>query len=160
MNTSNERVRLLRAELNLTMEEFGAELGVSRAAISNIENGNRNLTNQMAGAICNKFGVSEDWLKTGSGSMFVRSIADTASRFAAENGLGTIEESLIREYLNLSEHERDIFRKYLKRVVIDITAADDEPTIDQKVAAYRAELEAEAASGKLQASQTTVEEEA
>lgn len=153
MSTSNERVRLLRTELNLTMETFGAELGVSRAAISNIENGNRSLTNQMAGSICNKFGVSEEWLKSGTGNMFIQTANDAVSKFALENGLYPMEETLIREYLKLRDDERAVFRKYLKHVLSELTA-DEEPTIDEKVASYRAELEAEAANSKLGASQT------
>ena len=153
MSTSNERVRLLRTELDLTMEAFGAKLGVSRAAISNIENGNRSLTNQMAGSICNKFGVSEEWLKSGTGNMFIQTANDAVSKFALENGLYPMEETLIREYLKLRDDERAVFRKYLKHVLSELTA-DEEPTIDEKVASYRAELEAEAANSKLGASQT------
>lgn len=153
MSTSNERVRLLRTELDLTMEAFGAKLGVSRAAISNIENGNRSLTNQMAGSICNKFGVSEEWLKSGTGNMFIQTANDAVSKFALENGLYPMEETLIREYLKLRDDERAVFRKYLKHVLSELTA-DEEPTIDEKVASYRAELEAEAANSKLEASQT------
>lgn len=155
MSTANERVRSLRKELDLTMEEFASKLGVTRASISNIENGNRNLTSQMASSISNKFGISEDWLRTGSGEMRIKTINDSAAKFAEENGLGELEETLIREYLRLSENERNVFRRYLKNVVAEIkTAAVEELTIDQKVSDYRRELEEEAASGKSEASQT------
>ena len=157
--TKGERIKEIRLQLGdngkkMTLEEFGQRLGVSKNAISNIENGNRNLTDQMCKSICREFGVSEEWLLTGNGHPWKSKKEDVASIFASENGLSSIEESLIREYLNLSEHDRSVFRKYLKRVILDITAADEEPTIDEKVASYRAELEAEAANSKLGASQT------
>lgn len=68
----NERVRVLRKELGLTMEEFGKRLGVGKSAISGIENGNRGLTDQMAVSICREFGISETWLKTGEGEKRVQ----------------------------------------------------------------------------------------
>lgn len=66
----NERIRQLRKELDLTMERFGKKLGVTRTAISNIESGNRNLTEQMIKSVCREFNVNEEWLRTGQGEMF------------------------------------------------------------------------------------------
>lgn len=152
--TDGERVKEIRKKNGLTLEKFGERLGVAKTTISRIENGVNGLTDQMCKSICREFRVSEEWLKTGGGKMEASDITDAASIFASENGLTQMEESLIREYLNLSDHDRSVFRKYLKRVILDITAADEELSIDEKVASYRAELEAEAANSKLGASQT------
>ena len=155
MNTMNERVREVRQHLGLTMEEFGARLGVSRAAISNIENGNRNLTSQMSTAICKTFNISEAWLQSGTGDMVVMTPDDAAAVFASDNGLTKMEEVLIREYFQLKEEEREVFRRYLKRVIAGLneTELEETPTIDEKVEDYRHELEAQAASHKSEASQ-------
>lgn len=67
--TQGERVREVRKTQGLTLEKFGERLGVGKGAISAIENNNRNLTDQMAKAICREFGVSESWLRTGEGEM-------------------------------------------------------------------------------------------
>ena len=69
--TQGERVKEVRKTLDLTLEEFGERLGVTKVAISNIEKGNRNLTDQMSKAICREFNVSEEWLRDGTGNMFV-----------------------------------------------------------------------------------------
>ena len=45
--TQGERIREVRNTLGLTLEKFGDRLGVTKVAISNIEKGNRNLTEQM-----------------------------------------------------------------------------------------------------------------
>lgn len=63
--TINERIKFLRKSLDLTIEKFGGALGVTRAAISNIENGNRGVTEQMLKAICREFDVREEWLRDG-----------------------------------------------------------------------------------------------
>lgn len=69
--TQGERVKEVRKTLDLTLEKFGEQLGVTKVAISNIEKGNRNLTDQMSKAICREFNVSEEWLRDGTGNMFV-----------------------------------------------------------------------------------------
>lgn len=69
--TQGERVKELRKSLGLTLEKFGDRLGVTKVAISNIEKGNRNLTEQMKKSICREFNVDYIWLTTGLGEMFV-----------------------------------------------------------------------------------------
>ena len=68
--TQGERVKEVRKSLNLTMEQFGNKLGVTKVAISNIEKEKRNLTEQMSRAICRELNASEQWLKTGEGEMY------------------------------------------------------------------------------------------
>lgn len=69
--TRGERVREARKSLDLTLEKFGERLGVGKTAVSNIECGNRSLTDQMCKSICREFNISEDWLRDGTGDMFV-----------------------------------------------------------------------------------------
>ena len=69
----NERIRALRKALNLTMEQFGKRIGVSKSTISNIENGNRDATEHMIKSICREFGADYIWLTTGESEMFVES---------------------------------------------------------------------------------------
>lgn len=76
MDRINERVRMVRTSERLnqdekmTMEKFGQRLGVTRMAISNIESGGRNVTEQMQMAICREFNVNPEWLRSGTGPMF------------------------------------------------------------------------------------------
>lgn len=72
--TQGERVKAIRKAKEMTMEKFGKRLGVTRTAISNIESGNRGVTEQMLTSICREFNVNEDWLRTGAGgpeNMFI-----------------------------------------------------------------------------------------
>ena len=66
-----DRIHELRTTLNLTLEKFGKRLGVTKVAISNIEKGNRNVTDQMRKSICREYGVNEIWLTSGTGKMFI-----------------------------------------------------------------------------------------
>lgn len=65
----NKRLRDIRSSLGLTLKEFGKRLGVSDAAISRLEKGERNLTDQMILSICREYNISEKWLRTGEGKM-------------------------------------------------------------------------------------------
>lgn len=66
----NERVRELRKALNMTLEVFGAKIGIKKSSLSQIENGVNNLTEQNILLICKEFNVNEEWLRTGEGEMF------------------------------------------------------------------------------------------
>lgn len=69
----NERIKILRKELGLTLEKFGEPLGVKKAAISKIEKGENNVTEQMQKLICREYNVDYIWLTTGEGEMFLDS---------------------------------------------------------------------------------------
>lgn len=66
----NERVKVLRAALHLSQEAFGKRLGVTGTAVSRMESGDRDVTEQMKLAIMREFNVREEWLRNGTGEMF------------------------------------------------------------------------------------------
>ena len=70
-NCLNTRLNAIRKSVLLSQEEFGKKLGITGAAISKIESGNRNVTEQMTLAIIREFDVNEQWLRTGEGEMFL-----------------------------------------------------------------------------------------
>lgn len=65
-----ERIRQLRLEINLNQADFAEHLGIGQAALSALEKGIRNVTDRNISLICDKFSVSENWLRTGEGEMF------------------------------------------------------------------------------------------
>ena len=101
-----ERIKELRKSLGLTLEEFGKKLGVGKSAISNIENGSRNLTDQMALSIRREFNVCEEWLRYGTGDMFEPAASDDLDALAKEYHLNNSEKILIDRYIKLDESSR------------------------------------------------------
>lgn len=77
----NERIFELREILGLSQEAFGNILGIKRAAVSLIETGKNKLTDSNIKLICTKFSVNEDWLRCGSGEMFI--VLDSDEEFDA-----------------------------------------------------------------------------
>ena len=71
----NNRFKELRKNLNMSQEEFGKLLGLSKSGVSDIESGRRNVTEQHLIMLKNSKDlgkpISEEWLRTGEGEMFL-----------------------------------------------------------------------------------------
>lgn len=65
--TEGERIKQIRKENHMTLEQFGNKVGVAKTTISRIENGINNVTEQMRRSICREFRVDPIWLATGEG---------------------------------------------------------------------------------------------
>lgn len=109
--TQGERIREARKALNLTLEKFGSKLGVGKTAISKLEKGENNLTEQMTKAICREFHVDYIWLTTGEGDMFV----DTDDEFSAK-----IDEIMEGE----DERRKSFIKSFVNAPDADIEALD------------------------------------
>lgn len=108
----NKRVKELRKTLNLTLEKFGEKLGVTKTAISNIERGERNLTEQMIKSICREFNVSRAWLNDGIGDMFNDMDIDLLNKVdQIISGEDEFYKNLLRTIVNLSDEDLLLFKK-------------------------------------------------
>jgi phage repressor protein C with HTH and peptisase S24 domain len=128
--TENERVRIIRRDKGLTLEDFGERIGIKKSALSQIENGKVSVSAQTRLAICREFRVRKDWLEFGEGEMYEPEAADALSEFARRYGVSQEAEDLVRFVLSLEEATQlDILAK-LKAIraaegfVVD---SDDEP---------------------------------
>ena len=113
-----ERVKEIRKALGLTLEKFGEKLGVGKTAISNIENGNRNLTEQMTKSICREFSVDYIWLTTGQGEMFVDSDDDFIEKIdRIMAGEDDARKNLFKFMLELSDGDIAALNKIMLQAV-------------------------------------------
>lgn len=115
--TENERVKQLRKFLDLTLEKFGDRLGVTKVAISNIENGKRAVTEQMSKAICREFNVNEDWLRNGVGDMFKQrdgSFSEMLSEL--DDSDDDFIKSFVAVYMELDEDSKEVLRKTARKM--------------------------------------------
>ena len=67
-----DRIKAVRKELALNQTDFGSRIGVKQGTVAAYENGSRIPLDSVIVSICREFGVSEHWLRTGDGEMFVR----------------------------------------------------------------------------------------
>ena len=66
----NKRIRQIRLDLGLSQEEFGRRLGITKSAVSRIENSSNGASGQTVKSICREFSIDYAWLTTGQGEMF------------------------------------------------------------------------------------------
>ncbi len=98
----NERIKQLRKHLGLNQTDFGSKIGIKQTSIANYESGTRVPLDTVVASICREFGVSEQWLRTGTGEMFpprtrAQEIADFAADLLADEPEST--RSVVISYL-------------------------------------------------------------
>lgn len=124
--TLNERVKRLRKALDLTMERFGEKIGVKKSAISLIESGRNSLTEQMIKAICREFDVDEEWLRNGTGSMFIERTRDEEiAKF-----IGTIQsvddDSFMKKFISMLAKLDESEWALLEKMALKLTKENEE----------------------------------
>lgn len=155
--TQGERIKEARKYLGLTLEKFGEKLGVGKTAISKLEKGERNLTDQMVKSICREFSISEEWLRTGSGNMRIP-IEDEAAAAVSDlveksNPLYDVIKGIMVAYQKLDGPSREVIDQFILDAVSQRGRTQKAPepaapdlsdlSIDEKVELYRQELERE-----------------
>jgi transcriptional regulator with XRE-family HTH domain len=66
------RLTNLRTTLGMTQKEFAEKIRVAKSYVSSLEKSQRKTNDRLIKLIADTFGVSEEWLKTGTGGMFVQ----------------------------------------------------------------------------------------
>lgn len=118
----HERITELRKALKLTQTEFGNRLGVGKTAISQIEHGINNITEQMIKSICREYRVNENWLRTGEGEMFFE-VTDDTSEYLFEliddvdHPLKPVMFSILKTYSELNEKNKEVFKLIMNEFI-------------------------------------------
>lgn len=107
----------------MTQTEFGEALGVKRDVINNIENNrlkNPEKQEPIYRLMCEKFNVSEEWLRTGKGEMFIpltrdQLITDFAADLIMEND--TFKKRLVEALAKLDENEWEVLEKLAESLI-------------------------------------------
>lgn len=131
--SQGQRVRMLRKELDLTLEKFAKPLGVGKTAISNIENESRNLTDQMIISICREYNVNEEWLRSGEGEPFkklskeeeIASYVEDLLSDGTENPLYEIILEIMRTYSELTPKSQEVLRDFSRKLLDNMRKEED-----------------------------------
>lgn len=123
--TEGERIKQIRKEQEMTLEQFGNILGVTQTTVSRIENGKRNLTEAMRKSICREFNIDPIWLTTGEGDPRIDQSVEL---------IATLDKLLHNE----SEFARNLFKIFAQYSLEDWK---DLERIANKTAEYMKQLE-------------------
>jgi transcriptional regulator with XRE-family HTH domain len=132
----NHRIFDLRKEVGLNQFEFGKRIGVTRSAICNYENGSRSVGEQVILAICREFNISEEWLRTGVGEMFVQqSRTDELSSFVnilLQSEPSDIRHRFVMAISRLSTRELEVLEKTAIHLADELNMTGQGRTRDEK----------------------------
>lgn len=111
-----ERLKEIRKMKQLTQDEFGKKIGISNTAVSKIERGENNLSEQNIISICREFDVNEQWLRTGEGDIFLEIprediFIEAAVSLSKENDKFAMEA--VVKYWQLDESEKKILKDFI-----------------------------------------------
>lgn len=90
--TIEDRILIIREKLELSQEEFGERIGVTKSTISLLERKLRNPSERVIRDICREFNINEEWLRNGVGgedNMFI----DVTPQEKVYNRFGYIMEN-------------------------------------------------------------------
>ena len=117
----NERIKKLRKHLDLTQREFGERLGIKGNTIANYELGRNEPIDAVLSLICREFNVNEEWLRTGTGEMFVELDKEDMLMEFAGRVLGSRDDSFkkrfVKTLMSLSEEEWEWLEQKAREIV-------------------------------------------
>lgn len=140
MDDINIRFIKLRKALSLTQKGIGDALGLSNSGISNIENGTRNVTDKHIKLLASIFNVSEEWMRSGSGSMFLPNVGGLVN----DPSLDAADREILQSYIRMTPAQRQFIKSWIKEVAASIHLVESQD--DDRERAHRLldqELDAE-----------------
>lgn len=117
--TIEDRILLLREEHELSQEEFGEKIGVTKSTISLIERKLRNPSERVIRDICREFNVNEPWLRDGAEPKDVAVPAED-EYFKAVMQISKSNDKLamqaIIEYWKLDNVSKEALKNYIYKI--------------------------------------------
>lgn len=112
--------------MGLNQKDFGAKIGLGQGAVSWIEKDGNTVIDQNIRLICDTFNISENWLRNGEGPKEAANIKkDLLDEVRDTYNLNSTEEQIMRIYLQLDEHSRNIISGYVNKLATAIVSAAD-----------------------------------
>lgn len=118
-----DRIKQIRKSFDLTQQEFADKLNIKRGTIANYELGRNEPIDAVITLICREFGISEEWLRNGTGQMLasVSRENEIASLMRSSlRGSEEFKEAVIQAVKTRSESELEVLEKMLWDVVYNL----------------------------------------
>ena len=114
---SGERLFCIRKALKMTQIEFAKIVNSSNGHVSDMEKDRKNITESTIELLKLKCNVNEDWIRAGSGEMFLKTPSGTMEQLKKEFNLDDFSFNLVHEYLKLAPAQREKVRDFFYRVI-------------------------------------------
>ena len=138
-NGLHERIKAVRKSLTpkVSQTAFAEMLGTTRAAIAPYERGIVTPSDTFIQLLCAKFNISEEWLRTGAGSMHKSDIEAQVDAYTRGYALDAEEREIIRYFLNLNPSERAAMIAHVEKLADAIRAARPQESAQTDVPAAK-----------------------
>lgn len=114
MTSLSERIKAVRKAAGLNQKDFGIKIGIGMSAVSLLESGTNNPSDQTLRLICSEFGISRRWLETGEGEMIDPQVSsDIQSITRTMEGQSEAKKRLVRFVVNMPPDLAEAFLAYL-----------------------------------------------
>ena len=116
--TIGSRIKKVRRALDLTQTEFASRLGLTQNTVTRYETGDRNPSTAVLSLIVKAYNVSEEWLRTGKGEMFVPAPTSELDALVARYPQMTHETYVfIEKLVSLPMEAQNTIMGFLREVV-------------------------------------------
>ncbi|SDP26823.1 helix-turn-helix domain-containing protein [Selenomonas ruminantium] len=113
------RLKTIRKALDLNQTDFGARINLSQTTIGQYEKETRPITERVISQLVAEYNINEEYLRHGTGEMFVSHRADLVSELAQKLQLSEREQQLLLAYSTFPAEQRamvldfarDLFKK-------------------------------------------------
>lgn len=116
-----ERIKEIRKKRNLTQQAFADRLRITRNNVAGYEAGTRNPSDAVISLICREFNVNEDWLRNGTGEIFIERTRDEEiTEFIGSiqmTGEDSFKKRLISVLANLTEEQWELLADMAEKLV-------------------------------------------
>ena len=110
------RIGQLVDALGMKKVRFAERIKVDQSYVTQLTNGKRSPSDRTIADICREFNVREEWLRNGTGEMFLDFTEDEFSKAAATLSNDAFVRSLIIEYWKLDEDSKKLFRDFIHKL--------------------------------------------
>ena len=129
----NRRIKEIRSALGLTQQEFADRLSLKRNTIATYEMGKASPSDRTINDICEKYNVSETWLRTGKGEMFNElPEEDEVAAYVSElleddegNPLYDIIKEIMHTYSELTPKSQEVIRDFSAQLLKNLKEKGD-----------------------------------
>lgn len=111
-----DRVLQIRKENKLTQDDFAKKIKLSKNFVWMLEKGERVPSDRTISDICREFSISEEWLKTGTGDMYIIPIEEEAliisELIEKDSPVYDLVKSIIKIYKDLDVKSQEVLERF------------------------------------------------
>jgi transcriptional regulator with XRE-family HTH domain len=129
----NNRFKQIREKLNLSQEEMGEAIGITRSGISNIESGKRSVSERHIKLLRSAYNINEHWLRTGKGEMF-NPTNTSLDALAEAHNINGLTRAIIEGLITMRPEHQAAFIDLVSTVAAKVRNAEYEQVTAENLA--------------------------